>query len=297
MRSELFSVIVLDLDGTLLTDTKKISSMNIETLIKAQKQGHKLVIATGRGNMVMEHYAKKLKIDKYGGYVISFNGQRVHEWESGVIYKQAMIKTHIVQAVYGFAKKHNLQLIAEDVDRFLIYTPEAVRWHYNKVKLFRFRDRVLKRPRQQYPFFNSEGVKNFVPYEYIDSFKPIDREIPKLVLSQAPEIIDIHLTNVIKMFEDELSIMQVEPTWVDIAPKSVNKHKGLQWVSERLDVPLSRFIAFGDSENDVEMLQHVGTSYAMKNAMPAAKAVADHITTHTNNEDGVSIELEKLLKV
>jgi Cof subfamily protein (haloacid dehalogenase superfamily) len=292
-----FSVIVCDLDGTLLTDTKELTQATIDTLIKAQKQGYTLVLATGRGNVIMDHFAKILRMDEYGGYVISFNGQRVLELKSGKVHQQALIQAKTIQAMYDFVNDHDIQLIVEAVDHYLIYTPKALRWLQYKVNVRKWLDRLLRKPLRLYPLFNQEVISQMAPIVHVQSVDELNVSAPKLGLSQTALVLRQHLPHAQETFKDELSIMEVAPTWIDVAPRSVSKHKGLAWVSKRLNVPLSEFIAFGDSENDIDMLQHVGTSYAMKNAMAAAKDVADYITSHTNNEDGVSIELEKLLKV
>ena len=53
-------------------------------------------------------------------------------------------------------------------------------------------------------------------------------------------------------------------------------------------------IAFGDDINDLELLQKSGLAVAMGNALPEVKNIADRITA-SNDEDGIAIELEKLL--
>ena len=53
-------------------------------------------------------------------------------------------------------------------------------------------------------------------------------------------------------------------------------------------------IAFGDSENDIEMLRAAGVGIAMGNADDGVKAVANQVT-RSNNEDGIAAALEQLL--
>ena len=62
-------VLVLDLDGTLTNSQKEITDRTLDAIMKMQEQGHKIVIATGRPTPGAEPVAKKLKLDKFGGFI------------------------------------------------------------------------------------------------------------------------------------------------------------------------------------------------------------------------------------
>lgn len=79
---------------------------------------------------------------------------------------------------------------------------------------------------------------------------------------------------------------------IEFSAPGVDKATGLRDVADRFGVPPADIIAFGDMPNDVPMLHWVGHGVAMRNAHPAALAVADEVTT-TNTEDGVAEVLER----
>ncbi|WP_163505180.1 HAD hydrolase family protein, partial [Escherichia coli] len=66
----------------------------------------------------------------------------------------------------------------------------------------------------------------------------------------------------------------------------VHKANGLRILQERWGIDNHEVVAFGDSGNDIEMLQHAGFGFAMANAKAEVKAVASHHAPH-NNEEGV----------
>ena len=68
-------LIVLDLDGTLLTDQKTISKRTKNTLLKAKENGHEVMIATGRPYRASEVYYKELSLSTP---IVNFNGAFVH---------------------------------------------------------------------------------------------------------------------------------------------------------------------------------------------------------------------------
>ncbi|HFU3799020.1 TPA: Cof-type HAD-IIB family hydrolase [Streptococcus suis] len=64
---------------------------------------------------------------------------------------------------------------------------------------------------------------------------------------------------------------------IDILPQGIHKAWGLEQVLNRLDIEPEQVMAFGDSDNDIEMLNYVGYSYAMENATDKVKAVAKYM--------------------
>ena len=59
--------------------------------------------------------------------------------------------------------------------------------------------------------------------------------------------------------------------------KGIHKAWGLEQLMQKWEIQEQEIMAFGDSENDIEMLQLAGISYAMENADPKTKAVANHL--------------------
>ncbi|HFI0639083.1 TPA: Cof-type HAD-IIB family hydrolase [Streptococcus suis] len=64
---------------------------------------------------------------------------------------------------------------------------------------------------------------------------------------------------------------------IDILPQGIHKAWGLKQVLTCLDIEPEQVMAFGDSDNDIEMLNYVGYSYAMENATDKVKAVAKYM--------------------
>ena len=78
---------------------------------------------------------------------------------------------------------------------------------------------------------------------------------------------------------------------IEIVRTGLNKAVGLDRVSKYLDIPKDRIIAFGDEDNDFEMIEYAGTGVAMGNAINDLKTLAN-ATTLTNEEDGIAVFLE-----
>ena len=78
-----YKIIALDLDGTLTNSEKKITEPTKEALLRIQKQGIKVAIASGRPTPGTKYVAETLELERFGNYVLSFNGARIFYDNSG----------------------------------------------------------------------------------------------------------------------------------------------------------------------------------------------------------------------
>jgi Cof subfamily protein (haloacid dehalogenase superfamily) len=83
---------------------------------------------------------------------------------------------------------------------------------------------------------------------------------------------------------------------IEVVKAGLNKAVGLKRVAEHFGIPNDRIIAFGDEDNDLEMIEFAGHGIAMGNAIPELKNIADAIT-NSNEEDGVARYLEEVLSL
>lgn len=95
-------------------------------------------------------------------------------------------------------------------------------------------------------------------------------------------------------FEDRLYISKSLPYFLELASPEVSKGAGLAFVAERLGFPAQRTVAFGDGENDVELLDWAGYAVAVENAHRRVLAVADFVCPSVEQE-GVAQVIEALL--
>lgn len=86
---------------------------------------------------------------------------------------------------------------------------------------------------------------------------------------------------------NDVSSMFTAPFYFEFTPKGINKSTALHGVLTKLGIPSGEMMAFGDAQNDAEMLDMAGMGVAMGNADDALKDIADYITL-SNNDDGVA---------
>lgn len=264
-------LIALDLDGTLLKDDKTISPFTKDILKKTREQGHVVMIATGRPFRSSEMYYRELELDTP---VVNFNGAFVHHpldssWGAYHTPLDIKVAKDIVDACRSF-QFHNI--IAEVIDE--------VYFHYHDEKLLDIFG--LGNPK-----ITTGDLVNY--------------------LHDAPTSLLIHTEEEdVKKIRSHLSDVHAEVIehrrWADpwhvieIVRKGLNKAVGLKRASEYFGIPPERMIAFGDEDNDLEMLEYVGRGIAMENGIDQLKNVANGVTL-SNEKDGVAVYLQDLLNL
>lgn len=86
-------MLALDIDGTLTNTQKDITPKTLQKIIEVQEKGHIVAIASGRPLPGIRKIADTIKLDKFGGYVLAFNGGRIVNYKTGDVVYQAAIRS------------------------------------------------------------------------------------------------------------------------------------------------------------------------------------------------------------
>ncbi len=122
----------------------------------------------------------------------------------------------------------------------------------------------------------------------------LDRPPTKLVVVDEPAVLDAFELDVKAHFGDRLYISKSLPYFLEFASPLVTKGAGLQFLAEHLGFDAQETIAFGDGENDVELLEWAGYGVAVANAHERVLAVADLVCPPVG-EEGVAQVVEAFL--
>lgn len=264
-------LIVLDLDGTLLTDEKVISTHTKNVLHRARQAGHEVMIATGRPYRATGMYYKELGLQTP---VVNFNGAFVHhplsaQWKTIHEPIQLGVVKEVVDAIEHYEVKNVLAEVLDEV--YLHYHDEKI------MDAFAFGD----------PQFTTGDLRKYLKHD------------PTSMLIHAEE----HRVDEIRKHLQDVHAEVIDhrrwgAPWhvIEIVKSGLNKAVGIQPIADYLNIPKHRIIAFGDEDNDLEMIEYAGTGVAMGNAIAPLKSIANEITG-TNNEDGIGLFLEERLKL
>ncbi len=260
MREE--KAIVLDIDGTLTNSKKEISTATKQAIRGLLEKGHKVILASGRPTPGMRRYEEELELEKYGGYLLSYNGARIVECRTGEIVYQRVLPAAILPGLYGFAKRNGCGLVT--------YLGGEV---------------ISAFPSDQY--VDLESRINGMPVRTVTNFTEfVDFEVNKCLMTAEPEKAEQLERQLQEKYEGSISVYRSEPFFIEVMPKDVNKATSLERVLPAIGVRRENTVCCGDGYNDIPMLRFAGVGVAMGNAWQAVKDSADYVTS-TNDEDGV----------
>ena len=122
----------------------------------------------------------------------------------------------------------------------------------------------------------------------------LQRPPTKLVSVGEPTAMDALEDRLKAAFDGRLYISKSLPHFLELAAPGVTKASGLAFVAEHLGFAPERTVAFGDGENDIELLEWAGYAVAVENAHERALAVSDAVCPGPD-EEGVAQVIESWL--
>lgn len=130
-------------------------------------------------------------------------------------------------------------------------------------------------------------------FEVVDSFEEVNDQIIKIAVYHN-ESAEEYVYPVMIDFEQDVKVKVSGQNWLDINHSNAHKGFGLDSLMREYGLNKNEVLVFGDYHNDLEMLSLVHHSYAMQNAHPKVKQIANYQTS-SNDEFGVETILEKIL--
>lgn len=269
-------LIALDLDGTLLTSDKTITEYTKKILKEASDRGIHIVLSTGR---TMGGVRQILAALPFVRYVSLANGAVVQDMQTGEVICRVPLP---------------------------------------KGKMTKFLALAAERGFYCDCFIDGRGISGPGFAEFVAGV-PVDEHTKKLLLTSRNETADfaaviaagegrIEKANMLfqsqelrrEMLEYIKKDSEVVGTTslglnIEVNHKDATKGKGLLALAKHLNVPIETVMAFGDSDNDLSMIEAAGAGVAMGNAYDSVKSAARFITK-SNDEDGVAWMAERIWK-
>ncbi|MCF0106614.1 MAG: HAD family phosphatase [Holdemanella sp.] len=281
----MFKAIVMDMDGTLLNSSNHIPEKTKDLLMKLQRQGVKIILASGRSYMRLLSYGKELELEKYGGYFIEVDGIAIYDLKNQKRDVLKRFKPEDIREVYAYIMKLECEVQAVFDDGLYAYFPESI---LNIKKEMRRNGQYPEDfPWTAGPWGWLEDMsKGYPDIHYIQSENDLDREYNKVQCMQEEKRLAQIYKELMDVYGNQFELFRTCPRQVEILPKGYNKGKTLKRIMDRNGWNREDVIAFGDGENDVSLFDYVEASYAMGNAAAYVKERAKYITD-TNDHEGI----------
>lgn len=264
-------LIAMDLDGTLLRDNKTISDRTLQTINQVCELGHHVMIATGRPFRASHIYYQQMRLNTP---IVNYNGAYVHHPKDtswGTFHSPLSLE--VAQQIIDTCNRYSIKNIMAQVKDhvFLQNYDEAI---------------------MEFISFGNPTIQTGHVKENLKS------EPTSILIHSKEEEIDRIRYHLSKEVGGLIEHRKSASPWniIEIIKAGVNKAIGVKKVADSYQIPRERILAFGDEENDLEMLQYAKYGVAMGNGIDKVKSVA-HVVTNTNEKDGIAEYLEKHFKL
>lgn len=272
-------LIALDLDGTVLNSKGKLSEETKEGLITVMDNGVNVCIASGRAFDSLPEEVLEVPGIKYA---ITSNGAAIYKTKNKELIKAYKLLADSVDLILSMSKKYKRITFecfingTAYADKAYINDPLIVGDNVRSVE-------YIRKTRHQ--------VDNIVEFisnnkENLDCMNIIfgDQDIRKDIIEEiSSKTSDVYITS-------------ASPVMLEFSYKDCGKAAGLRFLSDYLGIDRDLIVAFGDADNDIDMIRFAGAGIALSNACQALKDEADYITL-SNDEDGVLYALKNILEI
>lgn len=264
-----FKLIVFDIDGTLVGKDHTLSLYTKNTLFRLRDEGFSFTLATGKNFPATKPLADEIEIDFP---LILINGGMLQTRQENVL-NVTTLPLDVTQDVINICEAREKDLV--------IYIDNGIY--------------IKKMNENINPVYSNVQSGLFEVSDW-------DTIAGKLVRANKCLVVDSfvreNLIEMGKIFNKELGeradVLHASSSLVEVMPKGVTKVSGISKLAANMSITMDEIMAFGDFDNDAEMLSSVGLGVAVENASPAAKVAADLVIGPVS-EDGPAVFLNELL--
>lgn len=247
-------IVFFDIDDTLYDQNKSIPASTEEAIHRLQNKGVLTAIATGRSPFMFRNLRDQLGIHSF----VSFNGSYV-VYEDSTVYTKPLTDSTL----------HALVTRTRELGwSFASVNDQSIKLDGHANEKAKESIESLKLP-MPFPEIDAHFIENHEVYQGLIFYGKHD---DARFLQQSPF--------------DEFRYVRWHEYGVDVIPNRGSKAEGIKQLLKKMDLTPDDACAFGDGNNDIEMLSYVGTGVAMGNAVDEAKKSADFVTTPVH-QDGI----------
>lgn len=273
----MIKAIILDIDGTLTNSQKEITAETKEALLKAQKMGIRLAIASARSENGLRRFGRWLDFEHNNGIFICYNGGLIINSQTKEIYYEKAMPTELAKEILEHLKQFDcIPMIKKDE---YIYLNDAF-------------NGMIQTPNGDMDIIQYETRSNeFLICEKADLADFVDFEVPKILGAASSDYMAENADKMGAPFKERARTGMTAPFYYEFNAKGVEKDVAIERAFYEMGISSDDMMAIGDAKNDVAMLKYVKYGIAMGNAIDELKEVTYEVTDH----DGIAKSLYKYI--
>ena len=269
--------IALDLDRTTLNAQGKLSKANEEAIRKAVAKGIHVCIASGRAFDTLPQDVVSIPGIEYA---ITSNGAAVYRIQDKQCLRSYVLTEQSVKKILELTKD-----VPVTYEGFIRGTAYAAKEYIEDPVKFGATEHAVA-------YVQST---RHLQDDIVSFLKQHDDELDSMDIVVKDEAQKQKVIEVLKAEVEDIYITSSISQLVEISYKDAGKRSGVKFITEYLGLNPKQVAAFGDADNDIDMLEYAGCGIAMENASNGLLAVADAVTLH-HDRDGVAYALKNILK-
>lgn len=271
-------LIALDLDGTTLDSSKQVSEKNRNAIINAVKNGVHVCIASGRAFDTLPSVVTEIPGIEYA---ITSNGAAVYEIRDKKCLRSYKLTAESVKTILELTK--DMPVTYEAFIEGRAYAGSE--YIHNPVKFGATKEAIhyIQTTRtliDDITGFIRQHVNELDSMDIIVKDADMKEKVCDVIYKETQ---DVYITSSVKQL-------------VEISYKDAGKKSGVKFLADRLGVSKEEIAAFGDADNDKDMIEYAGYGIAVANASISLKEKADYITL-SNDEDGIAYAFANILDI
>ena len=269
--------IALDLDRTTLNAQGKLSKANEEAIRKAVAKGIHVCIASGRAFDTLPQDVVSIPGIEYA---ITSNGAAVYRIQDKQCLRSYVLTEQSVKKILELTK--DFPVTYEGFIRGTAYAAKE------------YIEDPVKFGATEHAVAYVQSTRHLQD-DIVSFLKQHDDELDSMDIVVKDEAQKQKVIEVLKAVVEDIYITSSISQLVEISYKDAGKRSGVKFITEYLGLNPKQVAAFGDADNDIDMLEYAGCGIAMENASNGLLAVADVVTLH-HDRDGVAYALKNILK-
>lgn len=266
------------MDGTLLDPGGRISPAATAALRALSARQIRVILASGRMAARVIPYIRDLGLPLD---LIAYNGAELREWRGGPPEEWTVSRSRTLSA----RTRDAVFALCREGSHFLNVYSGGLLHGYHPAGDYRHAD-----------FYAGQTLAEYA--SKVDSLAALPQsDILKLLVVEAPETRDRLYREWEPGLRDHCQVLKSNPEYLEFVASGTTKGAALaHWLDKHGILP-GELVAFGDAENDLEMLRLAGLGIAMRNSTPGLKAEYARLSPWTHAEDGVARELTRLFSL
>lgn len=259
-------LVLSDVDGTLITSEKVLTSATIEAVKRLHDAGIMFAISSGRPPRGLTMFVEPLGLTTP---LCAFNGGMITTTELEPL-RELTLDDDLIAPTIDVLDRH----------RQSVWVYQGLDWYTVDLE----GPHVAREVR----------ACQFTPIE-VRNFHHLTDHVVKVVgVNDTPELVHAAQLELVEAFGERVSATRSQTYYLDVTHSEANKGRAVEFLASRYDLDCDEIAVVGDAENDLAMFERAGLSVAMGNARDEVKAHADYVTA-TNDDDGLAQAIDRFI--